>query len=191
MLKLPQSLAVLARLASAASHVRFDTTSLLVRETAAGFNVAATNGRVLGVVRGERGNLPATARLARHEGGLAEVLVPARDWQRVLKQSGNQSKNAVIGARGITFEVGDGTETILHQAGRFPDVGRLIGAQRSVLRVKVDARQLVALLQATTAFADPNSTAVTLHFQASGKPLLVTASAAEGLGFEGCVCPVV
>jgi hypothetical protein len=191
MLKFPQSLAVLARLASAAAHARFDTTSLLVRETATGFNVAATNGRVLGVVRGEKGNLPATARLARHEGGLAEVLVPARDWQRVLRQAGSREMNAALGARGITFEVGDGTETVFHQAGRFPDVGRLLGAQRSVLRVKVDARQLVALLQAATAFADPGSAVVILHFQASGKPLLVTASGGEGLEFEGCVCPVV
>jgi hypothetical protein len=99
--------------------------------------------------------------------------------------------NAALGARGITFEVDDGTETLLHQAGRFPDLGRLLETQRSVLRVKVDARQLVALLQAATAFADPNSAVVTLHFQASGKPLLVTASGAEGLQFEGCVCPVV
>jgi hypothetical protein len=190
MLKLPQSLAALARLASSAAHARFDTTSLLVRETAAGFNVAATNGRILGVVRGDSGNLPATARLARHEGGLAEVLVPARDWQRVLKQAGNGGTNAVLGARGITFDLGDGTETVLHQAGRFPDVSRLLGAQRSVLRVKVDARQLVALLQAATAFADPNSAIATLHLQASGNPLLVTATDGAGLEFEGCICPI-
>jgi hypothetical protein len=107
-----------------------------------------------------------------------------------LKLAGNREMNAVLGARGITFEVSDGTETAFQQVGRFPDVGRLLGAQRSVLGVKVDARQLVAQLQVATAFADPGSAVLTLHFQAGAKPLLVTATDDAGLEFEGCVCPI-
>jgi hypothetical protein len=83
------------------------------------------------------------------------------------------------------------TETVRLEEGRFPDVGRLLKTQQSVLRVKVDARHLVALLQTATAFADPETATVTLHFQSSGKPLLVTASCDDGVEFEGCVSPVV
>jgi DNA polymerase III sliding clamp (beta) subunit (PCNA family) len=191
MLKLSHRLAALARLASSAEHAKFNTTCLLVRETQEGFNVVATNGRVLGLVRGDQGNLPATPRLARFDGVKAEALVPARNWQHVLKQAKGREANAVLGPKSIIFEMGDVMETVRLEEGRFPDIGRLLKTQRSVLRVKVDARQLGALLQTATSFADPVSPVVTLHFQASGKPLLVTALTGERLEFEGCVCSVV
>jgi DNA polymerase III sliding clamp (beta) subunit (PCNA family) len=191
MLKLPSSLAALARLAATAEHARYDTTNLLVRETEEGFDVVATNGRVLGLVRGSQGNFPATARLTRHENGPPEVLVPAKDWQRILRLAKDREAHAMLGPQRITFDLGDALETIPDAGGRFPDVQNLLKQQRSVLRVKVDTRQFIALLQAALAFAGPDSPVVTLHFQASCKPLLVTASCGEGLEFEGCISPSV
>jgi DNA polymerase III sliding clamp (beta) subunit (PCNA family) len=191
MLKLQSSLATLARLADTTDHAKFATTNLLVRETEDGFEVVATNGRVLGLVRGSQGNIPATARLVRHENGPPEVLVPAKAWQRVLRRLTNREADAAIGPRCITFDLGDALETVPVADGRFPDVHRLLRQQRSVLGVKVEARHLVDLLQTAIALAGQDVAVVTLHFQTKAKPLLVTMSGGGGLQFEGCVCPVV
>jgi DNA polymerase III sliding clamp (beta) subunit (PCNA family) len=192
MLKLPTNLASLARLA-AKEDIRYALSAIRVRETTEGYEIVATDGRRMAVVTGPGLCEDPVPALEEAPNGACEALLPAGQWARILKGAKRQPAFVALGPEVSTFSVGTDISTMPNQEGRFPDVERVIQEScRSLIRVRVYARQLAELLLVAAEFSadGPRDGTVILHYGGQAKPLLVTCDNAEGQHFEAAMMPV-
>ena len=192
MLKLPTNLASLARLA-AKQDIRYALSAIRVRETTEGYEVVATDGRRMAVVTGPGLCEEPVSTLEEAPNGACEALLPAGEWARILKGAKRQPAFVALGLEVSTFSVGTDISTVPNQEGRFPDVERAAeDCCRSLLRVRVPARQLAELLLVAAEFSadGPRDGSVILHYGGKGKALLLTCDNAEGQRFEAAIVPL-
>jgi DNA polymerase III sliding clamp (beta) subunit (PCNA family) len=192
MLKLPGNLAVLARIASK-DATRYSLNAVSVRETTEGYQVVATDGRRMAIVTGAGVFDESIPELEESPDDAIEALVPASEWNRILKEARRESAYVSIGKNVTTIVVGNGVSTVQNQEGRFPDIERTaMDLCRSMIQVRIDARLLAELLHVAAIFGSEyaGDAPVTLHFGGRERPLLVTTKNSDGQRFEAAIMPL-
>lgn len=197
MLSLPRPLSALARLCPRESP-RYALTALKIAAYDGGaFRVDATDGRYLGIVRG---NSEAVAHDCLNEvpDEATEALIPADEWAKAFRLIPKPRKNAAsalssvglkISKDGFTFGAAGATLAGKQTDGRFPVTNEVLPKARCMFSTHVDARRLAELLTVAAEFADVNG-CVTLHFYHPAKPMGVSARNSEGLFFDGLLMPL-
>jgi hypothetical protein len=206
LLLLPPNLAGLVRLAAADPHSRFATAGVQLRSTGRGYRVAATNGRVLGLVDGDLPDAPehypAPPALAASPGTEAGCVLPADAWKKafaaVPKGKTVKAKPILgnlavaIGKEGSVLASTDlDTDSELqprHLEGRFPNVASVLPKGEPRARFRVGVKLLLALLQTAEAFAG-EAGAVTVEVHDPEK-LVAVRAACEGQEFTGLIVPL-
>src|SRR5262249_2187082 len=138
-LRIPPNVADLAKLAATEDHRRYALTNVLVQEQGEGYRVIATDGHRVGMVAGSKGKLATVPPALKGAGnGATEALLPARDFQRVVKSPGGV--RLVLGDAGATSLPPAGVKAVAKSPGRFPDAEELLPADEPVASVVIDAK---------------------------------------------------
>ncbi len=196
MIFLPKSAAPLAALA-AGSDTRYSLSCVRLRELAdAHFRLEATDGRVLGILRGPSSptaadrvageSLPEPDTLA------LEALLPGRGLLGALRGLKGEARLAVRLARPQALLASGGCLTRLDCLdGRFPDTDGVLPQRPAPVSFRVDADLLVRLLKAAGAVAEAGDCAgVEVLYWGRDMPIGVTARGAAGLAFDGLIMPL-
>jgi hypothetical protein len=206
---LPPNLASLARLTGDAT--RYALSSVRLARTPEGYEVVASNGKILGHVSGpnaadpekEYPDLPALDAAAN---GATEALVPAESWAEAFKLIPKKTQRAkpalgnlaaVLGDAETTFGATDldrqRTLSTRNGEGRYPDFRQVYPAGPPVVAVRVNASLLCDLLRVGAEFAGSDTDAITLELR-TGKnncPAPVVIKAKNGTQeFTGVLMPL-
>jgi hypothetical protein len=191
MLKIPANVAALAKLA--AENPRYAMHGLLVSERPGeGYQVEATDGRRLGVVRGPGAEAERHPRLAEAPGGATEAIIPAKDFaELVRKGKGSHSGTLlVLGHETSTFLSDGKVVGVQNLDGRWPPIDQVFPTRPPAAEFAVGARYLVDLLQAAVGFGDEGNGNVLIRFWAKDQPVAVQTANSSGQSFYGMVMPV-
>lgn len=182
MLLLPKNLASLAKLAGRMS--RFAMASLRVTEHTEGYRIDVTDGKRLAIVTGPgRQDEP----FEEVEKPAWQALIPAGDWERLLKQAGKVEARVVLAEDQAHWHLGDTSATTRNMEGRYPDVDRVAQEQASMFKVRVNAKLFAELLRVAAEFAD-DSGAVDVHFNGDRCVLVTTQNGTQR--FQSAIMPM-
>jgi hypothetical protein len=209
-LLLPANLAGLVRLAARQPHCRFGaTTGVRLSATSdGGYRAEVTNGRVLGIVTGKQPadpqEYPEVPALAAAPTGESQGTIPADVWSRAFKTVPRKSAVkpilgnlvAVLGKDQATLVSTDlenvNVLTPRLVEGRFPDTGKIVPKDKPRLRINVDAKLLIDLLQVASGFSsEEQNNKITMEFFDSSRPFVVRSRTDEGQEFTGMLVPLV
>jgi hypothetical protein len=205
MIFLPRSVAALANLAARESTTQMaGIAGIRVQELPDAFwRIEATNGKLLGVIRGPSCPTPldqaAAHGLPDPESLALEVLLPAQVLGHALKSVTNKPRGVdrklgVMLAKPQTLLVAG--ESILRcdlLNGRFPDINAVLPRRPAIVSFKVNADLLIALLRAAGDVArgpDKAQPAVEILFWKPDAPIGVTSQGQDGLTFDGILMPL-
>jgi hypothetical protein len=210
----PRNVAKLAKLAST-SPGRYALSCVRVQAAGDGtYRVEATDGRVLGVVRGQ--SLDVTYPAVEEAPNCAhEALIPAKDWQDAFRLKGKQDAIGLAMCR-IEEErpipegqrTGDGPECTVRihrpclfasdkgqlateaEEGRYPPTDEVIPKHGALLTFRLDPGALSRLLEVITALADDDNRAVTFLYYGKGRVIGLAAHNNRGQFFDGVIAPL-
>ena len=196
MIFLPRCAAALAPLACGANG-RQAMGCLRLREAAnAHFRLEATDGKVLGILRGPSSPSAAERRAAESlpepECLALEALLPRKGFQEAMRPLKGEARLGVRLARPQTLLVAGASVTRLDGAGgRYPDVDGALPKRPAPVSFKVDAGLLIRLLKAAGAVAaSGDSASVEILFWSKDKPVGVITRGDHGLTFDGLIMPL-
>jgi DNA polymerase III sliding clamp (beta) subunit (PCNA family) len=188
MLKLPKLLAAVARFA-ARDATKYTLNALRLSETAEGYEVQATDGRRLAVVKGPGREEATLAMLADAPKGATAALVPAKEFADALKQAKKiDHVFAVLGSQQTTFAAGNKVVTIENVEGRWPNFDIALPKKAPAVEFTIDAALFAELLDVASALS-LDKVAITLRYWKKDVPVVVTA-AADGIEFFGLQMPL-
>jgi hypothetical protein len=202
LLFLPRNLGAVAKVA-ARDGARFAMQNVRVVDLDNGtYRVEATDGKILMIARGPCESDP---EFPLPEGfvpnGPGEVLLGAGDWQELLRiESGEagrgprgRSPAPVVLARdtegkGLVVKF-MGQRWLSPMEGRFPDTDQVLAKGRGLVRVRVQAKALVDLLQAARDVAGKD-VGVDIYWYGQGRPLGLACEGPGGLMVDMLLMPL-
>jgi hypothetical protein len=178
------------------------------------YRVEATDGRVLGVVRGQ--SLDVSFPAVEDAGnGVGEALIPAKDWQDAFRLKGKadaiglamcrieeetpspESQRNKDGPectvrvhRPCLFASDKGQLAIEAEEGRYPPTDKVIPKHGALVTFRLDPAALARLLDVITALADDDSRAVTFMYYGKGRVIGLAAHNSQGQFFDGVIMPL-
>jgi hypothetical protein len=196
MIYLPKNLTHLAALCGV-NATRYSFRCVRLREYAGGYRAEASDGRVLGIVRGpDRANDRAVTDdqrelLEQAPGGAFEAVVPADAWRKAFKQL---PAGGVLGASAspaaVHFAAPDGFQAAPTEDSRFPDVDQVLPRRRPLVRITVNPVLLAKLLTVAAQYSDPHEPWVELWYYGRDFPLGMLTRNGEGQFFDGLCMPL-
>jgi hypothetical protein len=180
---------------AAGSDTRYAIYCVRVRELAdAHFRLEATDGRVLGILRGPSAptaaDRKAAASLPEPDALALEALLPRRGFLEAIRGLKGEARLAVRLAKPeVLMASGDSLTRLDCLDGRFPDVDGVLPKSPAPVSFRVDAGLLVRLLKAAGAVAGDSSAVEVLYF-GRDKPIGVIARGAGGVTFDGLIMPL-
>jgi hypothetical protein len=210
----PRNVAKLAKLAST-SPGRYALGCVRVQAAGDGtYRVEATDGRVLGVVRGPSLDVSYPA-VEEAPNGVHEALIPAKDWQDAFRL---KSKADAIGLAMCRVEeqipipegqrTEDGPECTVRvhhpclfasdkgqlvteaEEGRYPPTDEVIPKLSPLVSFRLDPTILTRLLDVITALIGDDSRAVTFLYYGKDRVIGLAAHNAQGQYFDGVIMPL-
>jgi hypothetical protein len=188
-----------------------------VRVQAAGdgtYRVEATDGRVLGVVRGHSLDTSYPA-VEEAPNGVPEALIPAKDWQDAFRLKGKEDaiglamsrteeevpipegrrakdgpESTVCVHRPCLFASDKGQLTTEAEEGRYPPINEVIPKHAALITFRLDPALLTRLLEVITALADDDNRAVTFLYYGKGRVVGLAAHNSQGQYFDGVIMPL-
>jgi hypothetical protein len=210
----PRNVAKLAKLAST-SRGRYALGCVRVQASGDGtYRAEATDGRVLGVIRGQ--SLDATyPAIEEASNGVQEALIPAKDWQDAFRLKGKQDAIGLAMGRveeqtpipeGQRTEDGPECTVRVHrpclfasdkgqlvteaEEGRYPPTDEVIPKHGALVTFRLDPAILARLLEVVTALADDDNRAVTFLYYGKGRVIGLAAHNRQGQFFDGVIMPL-
>jgi hypothetical protein len=210
----PRNVAKLAKLAST-SPGRYALGCVRVQAAGDGtYRVEATDGRVLGVVRGPSLDVSYPA-VEDAPNGVTEALIPAKDWQDAFRLKGKADAIGLAMCRieretpipdGQRTEDGPECTVRVHrpclfasdkgqlateaEEGRYPPTDEVIPKHGALVAFRLDPAALVRLLEVVTALADVDNRAVTFLYYGKGRVIGLAAHNSQGQFFDGVIMPL-
>ncbi len=189
MFLLPRGALALLPLASRES-ARWSLDHLRLFDLGGEFRLEASDGRVLGILRGATGLPEWPGKPPRLPG--APVLVSAREFKAA---AGGLPKGLPIGvaasANAVLLHAGGRQASLPVAEGRFPDVATALPKRPAPFHAVVNPHHLINLLKAAAAANDDHeSPKVQLLFWSPEEPLAVTALGPRGLAFDSLLMPL-
>jgi hypothetical protein len=188
-LKIPANVAALAKLA-AAENPRYALMAVLVSEQDNLYQVEATDGRRLGVVRGPGGGQERHPRLADAPNGATEALILAKDFADLVKAKKRQETLLVLGDPVSTFLADEKVVSLPNVEGKWPPIDQVFPQKPPAAEFTVGARYLSELLQVAVAFGDDHNGNVLVRFWDGNTPIALQTANSSGQSFFGMVMPV-
>lgn len=182
LLLIPPNVAEVAKLVSR-DESKYALTSLRVMQTADGYRVEATDGKVLGVAEGT-GFDPGKS-LPDAPNGTTEVLLPPKEFTKALRE-GRPHVQVQLGWV-TTIQTSKGRVQLEEQDGRWPNIDSAIPKDKGLVEFWVNADLLSRLLDVAGAFHPEGK--VLFRFWKHDKPIVVTADTPEQR-FLGLVMPL-
>lgn len=182
---------------------RYAMTAVRLRELAGGdWRLEATDGRVLGIIRGPSAPTTedeAAAQALPESAALAlEALVPAKEMQKAFRAvpKGKGQEDRCLGVMLTRHEVllvaGESIIPCQPTDGRFPDVDFALPKKPSMFSIRVNAEYMMDLLKVAAAVAKTKdgSASVELLFWSKDLPLGVISQGDDGITFDGLLSPL-
>jgi hypothetical protein len=197
MLKIPANVAALAKLA-AAENPRYALMAVLVSEQGPLYQVEATDGRRLGVVRGPGGSAPRHPRLTDVPNGATEALIPAKDFAELVRKGKGLPHNetrVVLGDHASTFLADDKVVVVRNVEGRWPPIDQAFPKKPPAAEFAANAKYLSELLLIASLFGDDDRGEVghgnvLIRFWDANTPIAVQTANHTGQSFYGMLMPV-
>src|SRR5262249_31404046 len=152
----PHNLAALARLAARDSS-RFAMLGVRVAETEEGYEIVATDGKRLGLVKGpgkvEEGE--EAPEVEESPNGAPVALVPAKEFAeqvRDAKKLRAGSLVVVLGTDVTSFVTPDGSQRVRNVEGRYPDFDTVLPRTKPKVAFRANATLMAELLQVAATF---------------------------------------
>jgi hypothetical protein len=196
MIFLPKNLVHMATLCGTDAS-RYSLRCVRLREYEGGYRAEASDGRLLGIVRGpDRSDDRAVTDdqrelLEQAPGGSFEAVVPADAWRKAFKQL---PAGGVLGASAsraaVHFAAPDGFQATPTEESRFPDVDQVLPHIRPIVRLTVNPAYLAKLLTVAAQYSDPTTPWVELWYYGRDHPLGVLTRNEEGQFFDGLCMPL-
>jgi hypothetical protein len=210
----PRNLAKLAKLAST-SPGRYALGCVRVQASGNGtYRVEATDGRVLGVIRGQSLDVTYPA-IEEAPNGVHEALIPAKDWQDAFRLKGKADAVGLAMCRieeetpipeGQRNEDGPECTVRVHrpclfasdkgqlateaEEGRYPATDEVIPKHGALVTFRLDPTALARLLDVITTLIDDDNRAVTFLFYGKGRVIGLAAHNSQGQFFDGVIMPL-
>jgi hypothetical protein len=191
MLKLPANVASLAKLADPTNR-RFALAGLLVSERPEGYQVEATDGKRLGIVRGPGAQAERPEALADAPNGATEAIIGAADFAALVKANGKARWPAllVLGYEASTFLTGGKVVRVRNLDGRWPAIDQVLPSTPPAVEFAVTAKLFAELLLVAAAFGDEGNGNVLIRFWDKDKPVATQTANSSGQSFFGLLMPV-
>jgi hypothetical protein len=196
MIFLPKNLVHMATLCGTDAS-RYSLRCVRLREYEGGYRAEASDGRLLGIVRGpdRSDDLAVTddqrELLEQAPGGSFEAVVPADAWRKAFKQL---PAGGVLGASAsraaVHFAAPDGFQATPTEEARFPDVDQVLPRSRPIVRLTVNPAYLAKLLTVAAQYSDPTAPWVELWYYGRDHPLGVLTRNEGGQFFDGLCMPL-
>jgi hypothetical protein len=196
MIYLPKNLSYLAALCGS-DVTRYSLRCVRLREYAGGYRAEASDGRILGIVRGpDRADDRAITDdqrelLEQAPGGAFEAVVPADAWRKAFKQL---PTGGVLGASAspaaVHFAAPDGFQAAPTEDARFPDVDQVLPRRRPLVRIMVNPVLLAKLLTVAAQYSEQHEPWVELWYYGRDFPLGLLTRNGEGQFFDGLCMPL-
>lgn len=160
------------------------------------YEAIATNGRILGLVKGtetEEGNEVKALTAAPNTANKA--IVGAKDWSEAFKLIGKRGATlgCVLGEKTVTFGAADmgkaRTLEVEPVDGRFPDAKLAIPRKAAAVKVFIDPEYLIAILKAAQEYTTDDNLGVYLELRDATTPVVVRAKNASQ-EFTGVAMPL-
>jgi hypothetical protein len=151
------------------------------------FRAEATNGKVLGILRGLCPPLAGMGPLLPEDNGYSGV-VPSHAWLAAF-QGARQPVEVFLSADQVTLRCADKLIQSAHDGGRWPNVDGVLPTTPPLITIDLDPRLLIALLRAATPWAEGNPPIVKLCYWGSGQPVAVLTAYGD-YTFDGLIMPV-
>jgi hypothetical protein len=210
----PRNVAKLAKLAST-SPGRYALGCVRVQAPGDGtYRIEATDGRVLGVVRGPSLDVSYPA-VEEAPNGVQEALIPAKDWRDAFRLKGKADAIGLAMCRieeerpipdGQRTEDGPESTVRVHrpclfasdkgqlateaEEGRYPPTDDVMPKLPPLVSFRLDPTILARLLEVVTALADDDSRAVTFLYFGKGRVIGLAAHNGQGQFFDGVIMPL-
>jgi hypothetical protein len=178
------------------------------------YRVEATDGRVLGVVRGQSVGVAYPA-IEESPNGVQEALIPAKDWVDAFRLKGKQDAIGLAMCRveeqipipdGQRTEDGPESTICVHhpclfasdkgqlateaEEGRYPPTDEVIPKHGALATFRLDPAILARLLEVVIALADDDNRAVTFLYYGKGRVIGLAAHNGQGQFFDGVIMPL-
>jgi hypothetical protein len=155
MLKIPANVASIAKLADP-SNSRYALAGLLVSERPDGYQVEATDGKRLGIVRGPGAEAERPEALADAPNGATEALIAAADFANLVKANSKARWPAllVLGTDASTFLSDGKVVRVRNLDGRWPAIDQVLPMNPPAAEFAVSAKLFAELLLVGAAFGD-------------------------------------
>jgi hypothetical protein len=196
MIYLPKNLSHLAALCGSDVN-RYSLRCVRLREYAGGYRAEASDGRILGIIRGpDRADDCAVTDdqrqlLEQAPGGAFEAVIPADAWRKAFKQL---PAGGVLGASAspaaVHFAAPDGFQAAPTEGARFPDVDQVLPRRRPLVRITVNPVLLAKLLTVAAQYSDAHEPWVELWYYGRGYPIGLLTRNREGQFFDGLCMPL-
>jgi DNA polymerase III sliding clamp (beta) subunit (PCNA family) len=203
---LPANLEKLTAIASGAPS-RFAMGGVLVQLDDDGYEVVATDGRILGVVTGPCGDalgFPELDQLTSLPPSQTSAVIPARAFSSACKAAATAGRRAKcepcghvavhLGTATSILACSDGDSAGIQSApnieGRFPNYRAILPKEEPKFRIELDPRLLGALLAVARSLADEERPRVTIEFHAPDRPLVLTVEGNNEQSFVGLIMPL-
>jgi hypothetical protein len=191
-LKIPANVAALAKLAEPLGGRGYALEGLLVSERPEGYQVEATDGKRLGLVRGPGVEAAPHPRLAEAPSGAAEAIIPARDFAELVRKGRGRRNETllVLGYESSTFLADGKVVRVQNLEGRWPPIDQVLPKAPPAAEFAVSGKYLVDLLQAAVGFGDDGNGNVLIRFWKADVPIAVQTANSQGQSFFGLLMPV-
>jgi hypothetical protein len=196
MIYLPKNLIHLATLCGTDAS-RNSLRCVRLREYEGGYRAEASDGRLLGIVRGpDRANDRAVTDdqrelLEQAPGGSFEAVVPMDAWRKAFKQL---PAGGVLGASAsryaVHFAAPDGFQAAATEDARYPDVDQVLPRRRPLVRLMVNPTHLAKLLTVAAQYSDPDAPWVELWYYGRELPIGLLTRNGDGQFFDGLCMPL-
>jgi hypothetical protein len=201
-LRLPHNLAGLARLA-ARDAGKYGMQAVKVIEHPDGYEVQATDGKRLGVVKGpgkvnvEEGENdgPDVDRAADDATphGAPFALVPAKEFAEIVRDAKKLRAGSlvlVLGTDVTSFVTPDSSQRVHNQEGRFPDFDVVLPKKKAQVAFTANATLMADLLQVAATFTRGQEGSVTFYYWKPDVPIALLARNELGQEFLGLLMPM-
>ena len=208
-LLLPANLASLSKLVDKNAS-RFGGTAgvHLMALEGGGYRAEATNGRILGMVKGnfpdDLQNYPNVPAIQAAPNGATVGTIPADAWYKAFKAvPAKKGTKPILG--NLVAVLGNSQATLVSTdlenvnvleprlvEGRWPDTDKILPTEKPRYSIDVDAKLLIDLLQVAADFANGDDCRrVTLDLHDPKKPIAVRTKSESGQEFTGLIVPLV
>jgi hypothetical protein len=199
---LPRNLAVLTKLCSKESP-RWATTAIMVKRTDDGYEVAATNGRVAGIVTGtsdDANDFPNIPGIESAPNGEATALVQAAAFAAALKAIPKRTYKAILDnaicvlgknetTMGSTNLEASNVAPIRNVEGRFPPIREVFPIKTPLASLNIDPKLMIDLLSVAKEFTNEEDKCVTLEFHGE-EAVTIMHSKNATQKFRGAIMPL-